>query len=224
MPDSVSNSIYAISALLLLKTLLSRAKWRQFEAALDPRFLDATRQYARLRKTNPDDAARHMREFAERLRDKQQLEDVLTMRPHGSFLALAAFVVDLLMLGIIAGQFPAAAVPALLASAVAGFKFRSRDQSFDDPNSRLQTGIRLWTSALSNGQQLVAGMTGGALGYALLAAFGIGVPAPGAPLRWRIIGGLIFGAGIGVFASIILWAATASYREMRLVQRNVSRE
>lgn len=214
--------MYVVAALILVKALLSLALGRQFEASLDPRFLDATRQYGQLRKKNPAEAERFIREFVEELRDKRQLEDVLTMRPHGSFLALATFVVDMLTLGVIAVGAPAAAVPALLASAVAGFKFHSPNRLWNDLNSSsLQAGINLWLSALSNGRELVAGMTGGAVGYAVLAAFGIGVPAPDAPLGWRIFGGLVFGAGIGVFASIMLNAAIASYRELRLSRRGV---
>jgi hypothetical protein len=43
----------------------------------------------------------------------------------------------------------------------------------------------------------------GALGYAALGAFGVGVPSPEAPFFWRLFGGLVFGALAGVIAG---WA------------------
>ena len=48
------------------------------------------------------------------------------------------------------------------------------------------------------------GMSVGAIGYAGLAAFGIGVPSPDAPLTWRLIGGLVFGSIGGIAAGFLL--------------------
>src|SRR6266550_2917683 len=51
---------------------------------------------------------------------------------------------------------------------------------------------------------LVWGIVSGAIGYACLAALGIGVPAPEAALVWRVFGGAVFGAAAGVAAGAIV--------------------
>ena len=61
----------------------------------------------------------------------------------------------------------------------------------------------------------ILGNGGGAIGYAALAALGIGVPAPDAALGWRIFGGLVFGAAIGIFASLFLGSVAVSIRILR---------
>ena len=51
---------------------------------------------------------------------------------------------------------------------------------------------------------LVWGMLGGATGYALLAAFRIGVPSHEASLIWRLLGGMVFGAVAGIAAGLLI--------------------
>jgi hypothetical protein len=90
-------------------------------------------------------------------------------------------------------SFPAASIPALGAAAFARWRFRA--PSAQDPRFLFSTAfsrVAPWA------------ITGGAVGYTLLAGFGIGVPAADAALKWRIFGGLVFGAGAGVAAALVV--------------------
>jgi len=109
-------------------------------------------------------------------------------------------VVGLMSLGYLlawliplAVRFPAASVPAILGAAFGFLKGRRRRQGNVHPDVReAQTRIQSHT--------LVWGILSGALGYACLAALGIGVPAPEAPPVWRVFGGAVFGAAAGAAA------------------------
>lgn len=237
MPDSIRNSLLVIAVLLLAKSLLSWAIQRQIWAGIDPRVVQAGREYGRLRKKDPAAADRYARELAEELRDQQREEDALASGGRDSSgevpssersshkamvsptLAFAGLLVDLLILGYLAFRIPAATVPALLAIAVAAFRVRTSPfYSLDDPDFlvRQPDDVSLWRLKLPHSRALLWGMTGGAIGYAALAGLGIGVPAPEAPLEWRIVGGLVFGAATGVFVSLILSTVPPSYRQWRL--------
>jgi hypothetical protein len=101
----------------------------------------------------------------------------------------------LLALGYLAFRFPAASIPALLAAGVARWHFRVRPPFDDMPHWGLSTLL---------GRVIPWGITGGAIGYAVLSALGVGVPAPDAPFGWRVFGGLVFGAAAGVAASLVV--------------------
>jgi hypothetical protein len=90
-------------------------------------------------------------------------------------------------------SFPAGSIPALGAAMFARWRFRA--PSAQDPRFLFSTAfsrVAPWA------------ITGGAVGYTLLAAFGIGVPAADAALQWRIFGGLVFGAAAGVAAALVV--------------------
>lgn len=96
------------------------------------------------------------------------------------------------VLGIADGiwKLPAATVPALLASLIGYWRSKplissTLPRDFDDTLHR----VFVW------------GITGGALGYCVLAALKIGLVADGVPLLWRIFGGAVVGASVGVFVS-----------------------
>jgi hypothetical protein len=87
----------------------------------------------------------------------------------------------------------AASIPALGAAVFARWRFRA--PSPQDPRLLFSTAfsrVAPWA------------ITGGAVGYTLLAAFGIGVPAADAALQWRMFGGLVFGAAAGVAAALVV--------------------
>jgi hypothetical protein len=83
-------------------------------------------------------------------------------------------------------MFPAASIPALTAAGFARFSSRTMPESY------------------THGRVLGWAIAGGAGGYALFAALGIDVPAPDAPLVWRVFGGLVFGAVAGVAAWLVV--------------------
>jgi hypothetical protein len=107
-------------------------------------------------------------------------------------------------------RFPAATLPAVLMALVGLYRNRSmaalpspkgwldRDppapDKLDDRFESLFGRILAWS------------LPGGALGYAALAAVGIGVPAPEVAVGWRVFGGLVVGAMAGVAAAWALWA------------------
>jgi hypothetical protein len=213
MLDAVGNSQFVIPALFLVKILLSRIGHRQFMAGIDPRIVE----FARLRERDPAAADRYVRELVEELRDKPLNEDVAARRG-GNLLTSAGLLVDFLILGYLTVKVPAATLPALLATAFAGPEFwRSAIEPFDGAKLLLQEPDTrsIWRLPLQNTKPLFYGMAGGAIGYAALAALGIGVPAPDAALVWRIFGGLVFGAAIGIFSSIFLWSMAVSCRILR---------
>jgi hypothetical protein len=206
MLDVFGNSLYVL-AFILVKGIIALMHARQMMADIDPRIIEA----GRLRKKDPAAADRFIREVAEELRDGRLNEDVPARR-HGNFLTYATLVTDLIVLGYLAVKIPAATLPALLASAVADFG-SWRSTPFDRAKLLLQEpepgsvwGLRL---------PLSYGMAAGAIGYAALGALGIGVPDPGAALEWRIFGGLVFGAAIGLFSSIFLGSAAVSIQSLR---------
>jgi hypothetical protein len=205
MLDVFGNSLYVL-AFILVKGTIALMHARQIMADIDPRIVEA----GRLRKKDPAAADRYIREVAEELRDGRLNEDVPSRR-HGNFLTYATLVTDLIALGYLAVKIPAATLPALLASAVADFG-SWRSTPFDRVKRLIQEpdpsvwGLRL---------PLFYGMAGGAIGYAALGALGIGVPDPDAVLGWRIFGGLVFGAAIGLFSSIFLGSAAVSIQSLR---------
>jgi hypothetical protein len=206
MLDVFGNSLYVL-AFILVKGIIALMHARQMMADIDPRIIEA----GRLRKKDPAAADRFIREVAEELREGRLNEDVPARR-HGNFLTAATLVTDLIALGYLAVKIPAATLPALLASAVADFGFW-RSTPFDrvklllqEPEPRSVWGLRL---------PLFYGMAAGAIGYAALGALGIGVPDPDAALGWRIFGGLVFGAAIGLFSSIFLGSAAVSIQNLR---------
>jgi hypothetical protein len=206
MLDVFGNSLYVL-AFILVKGIIALMHARQMMADIDPRIIEA----GRLRKKDPAAADRFIREVADELRDGRLNEDVPARR-HGNFLTAATLVTDLIALGYLAVKIPAATLPALLASAVADFGFW-RSTPFDrvklllqEPEPRSVWGLRL---------PLFYGMAAGAIGYAALGALGIGVPDPDAALGWRIFGGLVFGAAIGIFSSMFLGSAAASIQSLR---------
>jgi len=87
-------------------------------------------------------------------------------------------------------RFPFAAVPGVV-GALIGYR-RSQatrlraHQPMKGPDLREEGGPLRWA--------LIAG----AVGYAAFASAGVGVPAPEAPLPWRLFGGAVFGALAGV--------------------------
>jgi len=210
MLDAVPSYPY-ILAFLLVKGIISWMRTRQLIADIDPRIVEA----GRLRKKDPAAADRYIREVAEELRDGRLKEDVPARRG-GNFLTFATLVTDLIVLGYLAAKIPAATLPALFASAVADFG-SWRSTPFDraklflqEPDPRSMWGLRIPIR-----KPLLYGMAGGAIGYAALGALGIGVPAPDAALGWRIFGGLVFGAAIGIFSSIFLGSVAVSMQSLR---------
>src|SRR2546427_5578601 len=109
---------------------------------------------------------------------------------------LVSFGYLLAWLTPLAVRFPAASVPAILGAAFGFLRGRRRRQGEADPIPR-EAQMRIQSHAL------VWGILSGAVGFACLAALGIGVPAPDAALVWRIFGGAVFGAAAGAAAGAI---------------------
>jgi len=112
------------------------------------------------------------------------------------YVVWGAFVLYwLIPLGI---RFPGASLSALIGASVGYIRARRRGLRAIDPGPSekqippLEASTILW------------GMCVGAVGYALLAALRIGVPSPDAPLGWRVLGGLVFGAVGGIAAGFLL--------------------
>jgi len=110
---------------------------------------------------------------------------------------LIAFGYLLAWLTPLAVRFPAASVPAILGAAFGFFRGRRRRRGEAHPNLR-EAQMRIQSHTL------VWGILSGAVGYACLAALGIGVPAPEAALAWRVFGGAVFGAAAGAAAGAIV--------------------
>ena len=111
-----------------------------------------------------------------------------------ALVSLCGLLALLLPIGI---RFPAASTPAILGAAFGFYRARRR-------------GITLSAGPLTSGQLLPLqsytlfwGTLVGAVVYAALAVFRIGIPAPEAPLGWRLLGGLVFGATAGIVAGIL---------------------
>jgi len=139
----------------------------------------------------PDESAA---DLARRVR-----RSIWTVRIAMAVLAVWAVLV-LVWLVPVAIRFPAASVPALL-SATAGYVLARR------------RGIRAFDSGRDSGElsplegrTILWGLIGGALGGMVLAGFRIGLPvfSKEALLGWRLLGGLVFGAGAGIAAGFLL--------------------
>ena len=97
----------------------------------------------------------------------------------------------------LAVRFPAASVPAILGAAFGFLRGRRSRRGEAHPNLR-EAQMRIQSHTL------VWGIVSGVIGYACLAALGIGVPAPEAALVWRVVGGAVFGAAAGAAAGAIV--------------------
>jgi hypothetical protein len=132
-------------------------------------------------------------------------------------LSLGVFVVFVILILVwlipVAIRFPAASLPAL-GFATIGYAQarRSGAREFDngstpDEMPPLQARALAW------------GLVGGAVSYAALTLFGVGVPNPNASLAWRVIGGLTFGAGAGVAAGFVVTMVGMILYGIRFVRR-----
>ena len=109
-------------------------------------------------------------------------------------------VLVLVWLVPVAIRFPGVSVPALL-SAAAGYvaaRRRGIRAVHSGRNSRELSPLE--------GRTILWGLIGGALGGMVLAGFEIGLPlfSKQALLGWRLLGGLVFGAGAGIAAGFLL--------------------
>lgn len=102
--------------------------------------------------------------------------------------AFSRILVAVFLIGVayLAFMFPAASIPSLAAAGIARFTTRTMSE------------------ARSRGRVLGWAIAGGAGGYTMFAALGVGVPASDAPLVWRVVGGLVFGAAAGVAAWLVV--------------------
>ena len=229
MAGIVPNSVLIIPAIILAKALANaisfRIRDRQFMADLDPntrRLWEAAPEYSRLKENDPIAAERFMQNLADEIRSKQtvdassgsgehddptasqQLEPISTRVSSRDPFGFVDLILDLLLLGYMAFRFPAPAIPALIAAGIAQF------HSGIPPLRSLEDHLTLFLRAGDNSPTFW-GIAGGAIGYAGLAALGIGVPAPDADLGWRIIGGLVFGAAAGVVVGLAVSSLPLSY-------------
>ena len=112
--------------------------------------------------------------------------------------ALVATIGFLAMLLGAAWKLPAAAGPALIGAAIGAVRiFRARDK-----------GAVHWSQAFdydrATKRVLLLSVGFGAVGYMILAAFGVGVPDPTVSLPWRAFGGFSVGAVAGVLAYFVI--------------------
>ena len=117
-----------------------------------------------------------------------------------ALLAQLGLVALLLYLALV---YPAPATPAVLGAALGAIKNarRTRDPvQLSTPQDVARHLQDEWQRAF--GASLWPGLGFGAIGYAVLAAFAIGVPDASAALGWRILGGITFGALAGVAAAL----------------------
>jgi hypothetical protein len=230
MSGIVPNSVLIIPALFLAKAISSGIRSRQFVGDLDPiarRLWQAAPEYSRLKENDPIAAERFIQNLADEIRSNQtvvarggsgeqgdrtaprQLDPISTRVPSKHPLGFVELVLDFLILGYMAFRFPGPAIPALMAAGIAQFHFGIPPlPSLKDPITLLTTGER-------SRKSLFWAIAGGAIGYAGLAALGIGVPAPDADLGWRIFGGLVFGAAAGVFVGLAVSSVPLSYHAFR---------
>lgn len=231
MADIVPNSVLIIPAIILAKSISSSIRDRQFMADLDPstrRLWEAAPEYSRLKENDPIAAERFMQNLANEIRSNQtveamagsgehddrtaprQPEPISRRVPSKSRLGFVDLILDLILLGYMAFRFPAPAIPALIAAGIAQF------HSGIPPLPSLEDPLALFLRAGDNSRKPIFwGIAGGAIGYAGLAALGIGVPAPEADLGWRIFGGLVFGAAAGVVVGLGLSSVPLSYYTLR---------
>jgi hypothetical protein len=147
-------------------------------------------------------------DIEQRLQESESLE----RRVRRLTLALRALLlVVLIALFYLGFRFPAASLPALLVALIAFYRNRSmaappslKDWLDTDPPSMEELAGR---DESLFGRILAWSLPGGAIGYAGLAAAGIGVPAPEVAVGWRLFGGLVVGAMAGVAAA---WAVCTS--------------
>lgn len=97
-------------------------------------------------------------------------------------------------------RFPYATLPAL-AFAAFGYVRHRNDRATAGELEPAFIGSLRW------------GTIGGAVTYVLFATVGIGVPAPDAPVRWRLFGAAVFGtaAGIGAALMVELFSLTTEF-------------
>ena len=216
-----SNSVLILLALFLAKVISQaiffRIEDRQFMADLDPntrRFWEAGPEYSRLKETDPIAAERFMQNLVEDIRSNQTVEaqtELVSKRvPSKHPFGFVQLFLDLLILGDMAFRFPAPAIPALIAAGIAQF------HSGIPLLRSLEDHLTLFLTAGDNSRKTIFwGIAGGAIGYGVLAALGIGVPAPEADLGWRIFGGLVFGAAAGIFVGLAVSSVPLSYNAFR---------
>jgi len=229
MSDIVPNSVLIVSAIFLAKTISSGIRFRQTPADLDPtekRIWEAAPEYSRLKESDPIAAERFIQNVAEEIRSNKTVEETVgsgehahrtaprqleALSPRASSkhpLGFVELVLDLLILGYMAFRFPAPTIPALIAAGIAQYHsgvllLRS-----------LEDYLTLFLRAREN-SAIFWGMAGGAIGYAGLAALGVGVPAPDADLGWRVIGGLVFGSLAGLVIGLTVSSLPLSYHAFR---------
>jgi hypothetical protein len=229
MSGIVPNSVLIIPAIFLAKAISSGIRFRQIPADLDPgerRLWEAAPEYSRLKENDPIAAERFMQNLVDEIRSNQTVEARVGSGEHGDRTALrqlepistrarskhplgfVELILDLLILGYMVFRFPGPAIPALIAAGIAQF------HSGIPPLRSLEDHLTLFLRSRDN-SPLFWGIAGGAIGYAGLAALGIGVPAPDADLGWRIFGGLVFGALAGVVVGLAVSSIPLSYHAFR---------
>jgi hypothetical protein len=233
--SGIDSTIIIVLALFLAKVVYHGISWRiedrRFMAGLDPstrRFWEAAPEYSRLKESDPIAAERFMQNLVEEIRSTQAVEAIAGSGGHDDRTAprqpepiskpvpskhpigFVGLILDLSMLGYMAFRIPGPAIPALIAAGIAQFH-----SGIPRPRS-LEDYLALFLTARDNSSKTIFwGFAGGAIGYGVLAALGIGVPAPEADLGWRIIGGLVFGAAAGILVGWIVSTVPMSYNEFR---------
>ena len=233
--SGIDSTIIIVLALFLAKVISQgisfRIEDRRFMAGLDPStrwFWEAAPEYSRLKESDPIAAERFMQNLVEEIRSTQTVEaiagsgghdDRTTPRqpepisrrvPSKHPIGFVGLVLDLSILGFIAFRIPGPAIPALIAAGIAQFHSGiPRLRSLEDH-------LTLFLTARDNSRKTIFwGFAGGAIGYGVVAALGIGVPAPEADLGWRIIGGLVFGAAAGIFVGLTVSTVPMAYNAFR---------
>jgi hypothetical protein len=229
MSDIVPNPLLIVLALFLAKVIFSGIRFRQIPAHLDPserRLWEAAPEYSRLKEGDPIAAERFMQNLVDEIRSNQTVEASVGSGEHGDRtaprqpepisrrvpsknpLGFVELTLDLLILGYLVFRFPGPAIPALMAAGIAQF------HSGMPPLRSLEDHLTFFLRSRDN-SPLFWGFAGGAIGYAGLAALGIGVPGPDADLGWRIIGGLVFGALAGLGVGLAVSSIPLSYHAFR---------
>ena len=127
-----------------------------------------------------------------------------------SALVLVPLLAGAVYLGI---RFPAAAIPALIGALFGAQRVYSRTSEYPVLPPVQDQWLRIYGACTWPALLL------GAVGYAALAALGIGVPNQEATVFWRLFGGAVFGALAGVIAG---WAV-ALVTELVLTFRSARR-